>query len=68
MDFGLLGPVAVTEQDRTLSLGGVKQRSLLALLLLHANEVVAVERLIGELWGESPPATAAKSIQSYVMR
>ncbi len=68
MDFALLGPLAVTEQDRTLSLGGVKQRSLLALLLLHANEVVAADRLIGELWGESPPATAAKSIQSYVMR
>jgi DNA-binding SARP family transcriptional activator len=68
MDFGLLGPLAVTEQDTVLSLGGVKQRSLLALLLLHANEVVAADRLIGELWGESPPATAAKSIQSYVMR
>ncbi len=41
---------------------------MLAILLLHANEVVATDRLIGELWGESPPATVAKSVQSYVMR
>ena len=68
MDFRLLGPLEVADQERVLALGGVKQRSLLALLLLHANEVVAAERLIGELWGEAPPATASKSIQSYVMR
>jgi DNA-binding SARP family transcriptional activator len=37
-------------------------------LLLHTNEVVAAERLIGELWVDAPPATAGKSIQSYVMR
>jgi DNA-binding SARP family transcriptional activator len=35
-------------------------------LLLRANEVVATERLIDELWGESPPATAVKSVQVYV--
>ena len=45
-----------------------KQRSLLALLLLHANEVVSTERLIDELWGESPPATVNKSVQVYVSR
>src|SRR5919109_318621 len=68
MDFRLLGPLEVAEPRRTLVLGGVKQRSLLAILLLHANEIVATDRLIGELWGESPPATALKSVQSYVMR
>jgi DNA-binding SARP family transcriptional activator len=68
MYFRLLGPLEVAEQDRTLVLGGVKPRAVLALLLLHANEVVASERLIGELWGEAPPATVAKSVQSYVMR
>jgi len=68
MDFRLLGPLEVAEQCSALALGGVKQRSLLAILLLHANEIVATDRLIGELWGESPPATVAKSIQSYVMR
>jgi DNA-binding SARP family transcriptional activator len=68
MHFRLLGPLEVAEQDREAVLGGVKQRSLLALLLLHANEIVATDRVIAELWGETPPATVAKSIQSYVMR
>ena len=68
MDFGLLGPLAVTEQHRTLSLGGVKQRSLLALLLLHANEVVGADRLIGELWGQRPRSTAGKIVQVCVSR
>ena len=45
---------------------GHKQRALLAVLLLHANEVVSSERLIDELWGEAPPATVAKSVQVYV--
>jgi DNA-binding SARP family transcriptional activator len=68
MQFRLLGPLEVAEQNREAVLGGAKQRSLLAILLLHANEVVATDRLIAELWGESPPATVSKSIQSYVMR
>ncbi|MGZ8647369.1 MAG: AfsR/SARP family transcriptional regulator, partial [Solirubrobacteraceae bacterium] len=68
MHFRILGPLEVSDQDRALALGGLKQRSLLALLLLHANEIVATDRLIAELWGEAPPATASKSIQVYVMR
>jgi DNA-binding SARP family transcriptional activator len=68
MDFRLLGPLEVFEHDRALALGGVKQRSLLAILLLHANELVSADRLIDELWGVAPPATAAKTIQVYVSR
>jgi DNA-binding SARP family transcriptional activator len=68
MEFRLLGPLEVAEHDRLLALGGVKQRSVLAVLLLHANEVVSADRLIDELWGQTPPATAAKSIQVYVSR
>ena len=67
MDFRLLGPLEVSDQHRALALGGLKQRSLLAVLLLHANEIVATDRLIAELWGEAPPATASKSIQAYVI-
>jgi DNA-binding SARP family transcriptional activator len=39
---------------------------VLAILVLHAGEVVSTERLIDELWGERPPASAAKTIQVYV--
>jgi DNA-binding SARP family transcriptional activator len=58
----------VVEHDRLLELGGTKQRSLLAILLLHANQVVSTDRLIDELWGAAPPATAAKSLQVHVSR
>jgi DNA-binding SARP family transcriptional activator len=69
MDFRLLGPLeVVAERDQPVALGGVKQRSLLAVLLLQANEVVSTDRLIDQLWGAAPPATADKSIQNYVSR
>jgi DNA-binding SARP family transcriptional activator/tetratricopeptide (TPR) repeat protein len=69
MRFRLLGPLEVVDDgDRSLALGGRKQRSVLAVLLLHANDVVATERLVDEVWGDSPPATVAKSIQVYISR
>src|SRR3954452_4581788 len=68
MEFRILGPLEVVEPDRVVAVGGGKQRALLAVLLLHRNEVVSVDRLLDDLWGSSPPATAAKSIQLYVSR
>lgn len=68
MEFRLLGPLEVVDRDSALVLGGGKQRALLAVLLLHANEVVSTDRLLDDLWGASPPATADKSIQLYVSR
>jgi DNA-binding SARP family transcriptional activator len=68
MDFRLLGPLEVVGDEGSLQLGGIKQRSLLAMLLLHANQVVSIDRLIDALWGASPPLTCGKSIQVYVSR
>jgi DNA-binding SARP family transcriptional activator/ABC-type branched-subunit amino acid transport system substrate-binding protein/streptogramin lyase len=68
MEFRILGPLDVVEAGRSLDLGGPKQRALLAALLLRANEVVSQDRLIDDLWGEAPPATAAKTLQAYVSR
>ena len=68
MDFRLLGPLEVSEHERSLALGGAKQRSLLALLLLRANELVTTDHLIDQLWGASPPLTAGKSVQVYISR
>jgi DNA-binding SARP family transcriptional activator len=51
MDFRILGPLEVHMDDGPLRLGGTKQRSLLALLLLNANQVVSNDRLIDALWG-----------------
>ena len=66
MEFGILGPLEVTRDGQALSLGGAKQRALLAILLLEANRVVPVERLTELLWGEEPPATAAHAIEVYI--
>ena len=68
MEFRLLGPLEIWEEGRPLSLGGTKQRALLAILLLRANEVVSRDVLIDELWGEQPPASAAHSVEAYVSR
>ena len=68
MDFRVLGPLEVGGDGGTLELGGLKQRSVLAALLLHANEVVSTDRLIDALWGGSPPLRAGKTIQVYVSR
>ena len=66
MDFRILGPLEVWDGDRELSLGGGKQRALLALLLIHPNESLSTDRLIDELWDEQPPQTAGKALQNYV--
>src|SRR6266540_4268006 len=66
MQFRILGPLEVAELDRTVPLGGAQQRAVLAVLLLRRREVVSTDRLIDELWGGRPPATAAKTVQGYV--
>ena len=66
MEFRILGPLEVVEHGRALPLGGARQRTLLALLLTRANEVVSADRLIDELWGAQPPRTAANALQYHV--
>jgi WD40 repeat protein/DNA-binding SARP family transcriptional activator len=68
MEFRILGPLEVLEEGRAVALGGGKQRALLAVLLLHANEPLTTDRLIDELWGEHPPPTAAKAVHVHVSR
>lgn len=65
MEFRILGPVEVVDDGRMLRLGSGRQLALVAVLLLHANEAVSVDRLVDELWGGSPPATAAKIVRNY---
>jgi predicted ATPase/class 3 adenylate cyclase len=68
MDFRILGPLEVLDEDRAVTLSGSKQRALLALFLVHANETLTTDRLIDELWGAHPPARAAKTVQMHVSR
>jgi len=66
--FGVLGPLEVSGQDGPLSLGGPKQRIVLAHLVLGANKVVSAEHLIDALWGEDPPEDPRSTLQVYVSR
>ena len=68
MDFRILGSFEVRSGGRLVGLGGEKPRALLAILVLHRNQVVSADRLIDELWGESPPETALRTLQAYVSR
>lgn len=68
MEFLILGPLEVVANGRAIPLGAGQQRALLALLLLNPNETLSTDRLIDELWGDRPPATAVKIVQNYVSR
>ena len=62
----MLGRLEAYYDDVELDLGPRKQRAVLAVLLLNANHVVSTERLIDDLWGDSPPSTARAALQVYV--
>jgi DNA-binding SARP family transcriptional activator/DNA-binding beta-propeller fold protein YncE len=66
LSFHVLGRLEAFDGDVELELGPRKQRAVLALLLLNANHVVSTERLIDDLWGDSPPSTARATLQVYV--
>jgi DNA-binding SARP family transcriptional activator len=68
MEFRILGPFEVLAEGRDVVPAGSKRRALLALLVLHANETLTVDRLVDQLWGERPPAAAAKTVQMHVSR
>jgi DNA-binding SARP family transcriptional activator len=66
MDYRILGPIEVFDGERQLSLGGARQRAVLALLLLHGNETITRDAMVDELWRDDPPPTAFKVVQNCV--
>ena len=54
MEVRLLGPLELADGGRLIAYGGARQRAVLALLVLHANQVVPSERVLLELWGRTP--------------
>jgi DNA-binding SARP family transcriptional activator len=66
--FSVLGPFVVSDGDIQHDLGGGRARSLLALLVLHRNQVVAVDRIGEALWGDDPPASAPALLEDDVGR
>lgn len=66
MGLRLLGPVDLTVNRRSVDLGGPRQRAVLAMLGLHANRIVPVDRLIDAVWETAPPSTARGQIQTCI--
>lgn len=66
VDVRLLGHLEVAHLGDPVPLGGPKQRTVLALLLLRPGELVTTDRLVTELWGDDPPASARRTLHSYV--
>ena len=67
LDFRILGPLEVRDEEAPIALGGPRQRALLAALLLRAGRVVPTEQLVDELYGADPPQTATASLQNAVV-
>ncbi len=66
--FNILGPLRVEDPLGEIALPGLKERTLLCVLLARANQVVSVDELVEGLWGDEPPPTAEKSLQAHVVR
>src|SRR2546421_5389937 len=64
----VLGPLGAVRGGEPIELGGRRERMLLAILLVHANEVLSTDRIFDEIYAGEPPPTAASSIQNAVSR
>ena len=66
VDLLVLGPVEVRNQGEPMSIGGPKQRSILALLVAEAGHPVSVDRIIDDVYGDDAPEGARRSVQTLV--
>ena len=66
MEFRILGPLEVADGDGLRRLGGPKQRTVLANLVLRVNQIVDSDRLIGQVWGDEPPPAVRSTLRGYV--
>ena len=68
VQVALLGPLEVRSEKGPVELSAPKQRAVVEMLALRPGRAVTAELLVAGLWGESPPASAAKVLQTYVSR
>jgi predicted ATPase/DNA-binding SARP family transcriptional activator len=66
VEFRVLGPLEVYSDDTLVHVGGVKQRSILALLIAHRGEVVSTDRIVDEVYGDEAAVGARRSVQTIV--
>ncbi|MET0234205.1 MAG: BTAD domain-containing putative transcriptional regulator [Kibdelosporangium sp.] len=68
MRFRILGPLQIVTGSGWTGIRARQQRLVLAILLIESGQVVSTDRLMTELWGDRPPASALNTVQAYVMR
>lgn len=66
VELGVLGPLRVWQHGAPVTIPGAKPRAILTLLGLHDGSVVSADTLIELLWGDDPPRTAAKALQTHI--
>jgi DNA-binding SARP family transcriptional activator/WD40 repeat protein len=68
VDFSVLGPLRVQSDGHLIEVRGAKERIVLAHLIASVGRMVPAPDLIDSLWGEAPPRSASKSLQTFVLR
>ena len=68
LEFQALGGLTVTDDGDEVSIGGPRQRRLVAMLLIHRNAVVSVDRLAEAVFAGEPTPAASTTLRSYVAR
>jgi predicted ATPase/DNA-binding SARP family transcriptional activator len=66
VEVALLGPLEVTVGGGRVAIGAPKERAVLAVLALRAGRPLRAEAIVAALWGENPPPTASKTVQTYI--
>src|SRR5919201_5292892 len=66
VELGVLGPLQVRRDGAPVVIPGAKPRAILTMLGLHGGSVVSADTLVELLWGEDPPRTAAKAVQTHI--
>ena len=66
VELGVLGPLQVRQDGAPVTIPGAKPRAILTMLGLHGGSVVSADTLVELLWGQDPPRTAAKALQTHI--
>lgn len=66
VELGVLGPLQVRQYGLPVAIPGAKPRAILTMLGLHGGSVVSADALVALLWGDEPPRTATKALQTHI--